>query len=321
MRQASQLVQHILHFIQSKRSPQVERIIGITLLATSLFFLSRTMIQGWGYLKPHLSEISFIPLIAGQLCTIIALALGAIMWSLVQQAMDLGFSWQESITIHMMSNITKYIPGYAWQYLSKAYWSKKRGNPTKSTTLAILTEFALLVTGGIVVAAGWGFLGHQTWQWNIPLWAWSIAGGVGLLTSIGWNLAIFRLAKIEKQPNSHTSHLWYALGTGMIGWVMFALATWLMSRSIYPVTLKSFPQHAVALVASVIVGILIVIIPGGLGVREVSLALLLTGVLPFTISLVVGVMIRFSVIFWELIGFGIAFQLDKIHNTQHLSNI
>ena len=280
----------------------------MAILTASLLFVSAILIRGWSQLRPHLSQISLAPLIVGQLCTIAALLLGAVMWSLIQQAMGLGFSWQESMVIHMISSITKYIPGYAWQYVSKAYLSKRRGSSARPITLAILTEFALLVAGGVVVAAAWGLLGHRDWRlaWDIPLWVWILAEAVGLLIGIAWNLVAPRLTSNENGSVVRVRLLWCAGAVGMLGWITFAAAVWLMSRSVYPVSLSVFPQHVVALVTSVIVGLIVVIVPGGLGIRETLLAVLLAGVLPFTLGLVVGVMIRFSIILWELIGFGIA---------------
>lgn len=321
MRQASQFFQRVLRFHHSKRGRRLERLVGIALLAASLVFLSAILIQGWSQVRPYLSQISLVPLVIGQLCTIAALLLGAMMWSLIQQAMGLGFSWQESMTIHMMSSITKYVPGYAWQYLSKAYLSGRRGGSTSRITLAILTEFALLVTGGVVVAAACGLLGRQDWQfaWDVPPWAWWLSGTVALLVGIGWNLATLRLARSGDRLVARARLLWYALGIGMVGWITFAAAAWLTSRSLYPVTASMFPQHVVALVTSVIVGLIIVIVPGGLGVRETSLAVLLSSVVPFTLGLVVGVMIRLSIILWELVGFGVALQLRKSRHMEFLS--
>ncbi len=308
-----EFLQSTYRFVQSKRSRQLERFLGIVLLVTSLFFVSTILIRGWEQLRPHLSRVSLIPLIAGQICIIIALILGAVMWSLIQQAIGLGFSWQESMTIHMISSITKYVPGYAWQYVSKAYLSKRHGSSAKPITLAILTEFALLITGGVVTVATWGLLGYQDWQlaWRVPSWGWVLAGSIGLLVGTGWNLAASRLAISEDGFIARTRLLWSAFGIGMIGWIMFAAAAWLLSSSVYSVDLSMFPQHVVALVISVIGGLIIVIVPGGLGIRETLLALLLAGILPFTLALVVGVMIRISIILWELVGFGIAFRLRK----------
>lgn len=313
MRQAIRFLQRVHRFVQSKRFRRLERILGAALLTASLLFVSTILIRGWAQLRPHLGKISLVPLIVGQLCTIAALLLGAVMWSLIQQAMGLGLSWRESITIHMTSSITKYIPGYAWQYLSKAYLSKRRGSSSRPITLAILSEFALLIAGGVVVAAAWGLLGHHDWRlaWDVPLWVWILAGGCGLLIGTAWILTASRLTRSKTSLVARARLLWCALGVGMVGWVMFAAAVWLMSRSMYPVSLRVFPQHVVALVTSVIVGLIIVIVPGGLGIRETLLAALLAGVLPFTLGLVVGVMIRLSIILWELVGFSIALRLRK----------
>ena len=76
-----------------------------------------------------------------------------------------------------------------------------------------------------------------------------------------------------------------------------------------------FSQSLFALIASGIVSILIVIIPSGLGVREATLAALLTGLLTFEIATVVSILMRLSVIISELMGLSLLPYLIKNHST------
>lgn len=312
---------HLLHrgviFLRSERRHQLERVVGLALVAASLFFLSATLIRSWGELKPHLARISIKPLVIGQLFVIGALILGAVMWALVQRGLGLGFSWTESLSIHLVSSITKYVPGYAWQYMSKAYLSRKQGGQSRQITFAILTEFILLITSGVSIAAPWGFLGNRNsdLSWDVPGWVWLLIGVLGPLVSIGWILVVPRLATPREKPRACARPLSCALAIGMVGWIMFAAAVWFTSRSLYPVTLSVFPQHVVALVASAILGIVIVIVPAGLGVREASLAALLSGIIPFTLGIIVGLVVRSSIIFWELVGVGIGFHLARARDS------
>ena len=321
MRNIKQFVENAFDLLNSKRKRWLERLIGVGILAFSLVFLFIALVRGWAQLEPHLRDISFIPLVAGQFFIVIALLLGIVMWGVIQQAVGLGLGWQECVVIHLASNVTKYAPGYAWQYLGKAYIGRKRGGSSRQVVFMVLTELVLLIIGGIFITALWGLLSDQHWHFS-PVrmrWVWLLSGVFASLAAVGWNVLIPGLANGGDRLVRYPRLLWWALVVGMVGWFMFAIAAWFMSRSLYPVSLSTFPQHGVALVTSVVVGIAIIVVPGGLGVREALLATLLTGVLPFTLGVVVGMLLRISIVFWELVGFGLAFHLNRIHHMEFLS--
>ena len=87
-----------------------------------------------------------------------------------------------------------------------------------------------------------------------------------------------------------------------------------MSRSLYPVPLSAFPQHAVALVVSSIVGILVIVVPAGLGVREATLAWLLADTLPIEIGVIVSILIRLGIVVGELFAFGGVFWVRRFRS-------
>lgn len=323
MKKAYQFLQGVIAFLSSRRSQKLEKAVGLALLAASLIFISLILVRSWTELKPYLGRINIKQLVIGQFCIIAALLLGAAMWGFVQRGVGLGFTWAESVSIHMVSAITKYIPGYAWQYMSKAYLSHKQGSSSRQITLAILTEFTLLIASGTFTAAVWGLLGGvgSAISRSMPHWAWLLVGGAAPLMGAAWVLSVPRLSGEGERLHLPLGQLWWAFIVGAVGWIMFASATWFMSRSIYPITWSAFPNYVVALVASVILGIVIVVVPAGLGVREASLAALLTGVVPFTFGIVVGVMVRSSIVFWEVIGLGIGFHLSGTRGLGLLSSI
>ncbi|MEM3433447.1 MAG: lysylphosphatidylglycerol synthase domain-containing protein [Candidatus Methanomethyliaceae archaeon] len=291
-------------FIQTERGHKVEKLLGGALFAGSMLFLSAVLIRGWFQIEPHLRQMNIRLLAAGQLCTIAALLIGDMMWSLVQAAFDLGFSWYEGIIIHLVSGITKYIPGYAWQYMSKAYLSRKRGASSKRITIAMLTELILLLAGGGIIAALWGWLALRFWRplpIALPSCGWFVIGAAALLVAIFWNSAVARWSTGDHRL-IRQGMLWASLVLSVIGWMAFATAAWLISRAIYPISVEDFPQHVVALVASGLVSLLVFVVPSGLGVREMTLAFMLQGALPFTIGVLVSVLIRLSVVLGELLS-------------------
>lgn len=303
MRRVEPFLGRIVEVFKTKRSRKLERVIGLVLLAGSLVFISMVLVSGWQQFRTYLTQIHYGLLAAAQLCTVVALFLGAIMWALVQRALNLGFGWRESVTIHLVSGLAKYIPGYAWQYIGKAYLSRKRGASSRQILAALLTELVLLMAGGVIALALWRLWVDPEWRLAqaIPLWVWLSVGVTALLSVGPWIKIAIRFAALPPEAVDQRP-LWLALGLGFVGWIVFAAATWLLSRSLYPVSPDDFSQHVIALVGSSIIGLLVFVVPAGLGVRESTLSLLLVGVLPLEVGAAVSVLLRLTIVVAELFG-------------------
>jgi uncharacterized membrane protein YbhN (UPF0104 family) len=307
MKDLERLIRRVSQMLGAKRRRKLERLAGTVLLVASLAFLALVLGRGWREFRPYLEQVDLRLLGLAELCTLAALLLGALMWGTIQHAMGLGFTPTEAGVVHLLSAVTKYVPGYAWQYMSKAYLSRQRGASSRSILLAMLTELVLLLVGGLGIAASWALLSRLRGPVFEPLprWIWPGVFVLALALAMGWNSMLARMTggPVE-QPG-----LWIALGAAVLGWMAYGLAAWLIGRSLYAVPWSAFPQHVVALVISGIAGLAIVFVPGGLGVREIVLAVLLVGILPFEVGVAASIVVRLSIVVAELLAFGIAFLL------------
>ena len=317
-------------FLGTERGRTVKKYVGTLLLALSLLFLAGTLYSGWSQLQPHLSEIDLRYLLAGQLCTLVSSMLGAFLWVSMQKSFQFGFDWRQGLAIHYLSNATKYIPGYGWQYLSKAYLCRSGSHSTRTTSTAILTEFVLLISGGVVLATftASAYGARWTFDWPVPAWLWFSGGVLTCLGTIIWVLFIDQWllgpkggledCAIEGDNDRGNrvlsvdrSWLFYGWLIGLCGWFFYGLAIWLFARSLYPVSFMVLPQSLFALVGAGIISVIVVFVPGGFGVREATLALLLTGATPLAVGAVVAVLARVAIIICELIGAMSAIKIGK----------
>jgi glycosyltransferase 2 family protein len=300
-------------FISIQQTPRLRRlgrIAGIGLVLVSLIFLLIVLIQGWSEIQQDLKEAQPLPIVAAQICTFIALILGGVMWYFIQKSIGLDIGWSDSMAIHLISNITKYIPGVAWQYVSKAYLSQKQGVSSRQSLFTLLSEFVVLIGGGLLIGGGavW-YLGLTSiGGYILPNYIPAITVFVGLTTLFLWYQV---LLTVFDEPPFVPRPLFYiaALFTGMIGWVIFSLSVWFLASSIYSVSVLGIYHSMFALVFAGIFSVLIIFAPGGFGIREASLALLLTGMVPFTIGVVVGIMLRITLILSEIMGVFLAFRM------------
>lgn len=291
---------------QAWRTPTVDRWLATAIVSASLLFLGMLLFQQWADVAPYLQEMQPGLLLGALGATFAALILGGLLWHFVQKALGIGLGWQASLTIHFSSMITKYMPGYGWQYMAKAYLSKRGTGQAKRVGLALVTELGILIMGGLILA---GLVaGRLGKQWVVasylPSWGWYLLViGVGA-AGIVWAMALNRMGSVDREKISYSA-LAISVVMSMVGWAFQIMAVWLIARSLYPVTPGASPQMLFALVLSSIVSILVIVVPGGIGVREMTLTLLLADILPLSLGGVVAVLFRLALVVAEVSLFGL----------------
>jgi uncharacterized membrane protein YbhN (UPF0104 family) len=249
--------------------------------------------------------IIFIALIL----TLGAVFLGAIGWGFTLFAFDPKAAWKESLRTHLLSNLAKYIPGYAWQLVGKAYLTNKQGTPGVIVGIAMVAELAQLVLLGLGLSLAFippelvdqwlGFV-HQLGLLIIRL------TGIAILIAVPFllYLIINRLPRTPAGFKIQFRMLLLASFSILIGWVLFGISFWMIARAIYPIPLGSLPGFMFTLAASIIIGLAIVIVPGSIGVRESIMVYLLSALSILSpIAVMIAIISRIVVTISEIAGY------------------
>lgn len=101
------------------------------------------------------------------------------------------------------------------------------------------------------------------------------------------------------------------VGLATVNWLVFGLGFYLLIDAIYPIDLRHIVFLAGAVSAASLAGILAVVVPSGLGVREGILAILLAQVMPAPVAAMISLASRLWVTAGEGAGIGLAFALSK----------
>ncbi|MDZ7779704.1 MAG: lysylphosphatidylglycerol synthase domain-containing protein [Gemmatimonadota bacterium] len=215
--------------------------------------------------------------------SVVVLALGyftsAGIWGRVVR--DLGgpsLSTHRAISIFMVANLGRYVPGKVWQIAGLAALSRNAGVPVATATAA-----AVAGQGVALIAAG--LLGTITFIGGPPPYAtW---GTVALVVLLGLLLlasiprvyatvlgAWFRLARTEEPRALPRAQVLRWLALYLLNWLIYAAAFWLLTMSFglrgSPVAVGS------SFAAAYVLGYVMVFAPAGLGPREGFLIAFLT---------------------------------------------
>lgn len=249
---------------------------------------------------PWRENFGFLPLCGATLLLISHYIFdGAVFTYLVRQVSG-RVSLLEALRIFFVANLGKYLPGKVWVVVGKTYWLNRRGVEKGTAVSTVSLELALNVAAGAFVSIpilGWLLPFHPLWT-RVSLAALLIPLLLGV-----WSPArrlLVRVAPSFDTPVSARAGR-RAFLAYTCSWLLFGLAFWLLVRTVYPVPLDRLPLAIGSIGASWLAGFLVILAPGGLGVRESLLLVLLKSWLPLEIATVVAIASRLWMIAGEFL--------------------
>jgi uncharacterized membrane protein YbhN (UPF0104 family) len=255
-------------------------------------------------------------LVASVLALAAVLAWGVWVWSRVLKRFEhppVGFG--TLLRIWFLSNLARYIPGTVFQFVTAAQLSRSAG-----LSAAVLLTSLLLHTGMSLLSA----LLVSAWTLTPSLFPTLPALPVALLATLvaalavhprvlGWAIGLIpRLLKREvlRWTGSWADGLGL-LALSLVSWTLYGAAYWLFLASLAPVPFAELPMLTGVNALSFAAGFVVVIAPGGWGVRELAMTRLLLPILPASVAAVVAIAARLWTVAAELLGGAVVLLLTK----------
>jgi hypothetical protein len=285
----------------------VKTIVALIAAGGSFLFLGFALYRNWQELAQYEWNVDYRYLLASSAIYPVSFLLVASVWSLVIGRLG-GFSdYRGNLQIYCYSGLIKYIPGTFWYVLGRAYFYEKKGIAKSLTALGSLWELALAAFSGLVVYLPLMMYSRQAYSGPLNyLLLLLVPLGFVVLYPSGFSAALKYVLKKRAENISlirrRDSLTWIALYA--FAWLLGGLAFYLQVNMIFPVPLAHLPAMASFLVISGVISHLVFFIPAGLGIREVSLSLLMSSYVPFGIAVVIALIFRLwmtlSEVFWTL---------------------
>lgn len=236
---------------------------------------------GW-YFYRHFQEISqylgTISITRLILCFLLLLTSKLVLSDISRLSLkkiNYSIPYTEAMTITAVTQLGKYLPGGIWHFAGKFGIYKVKGISTKKTAQAMVIEnLWLLSSAGVVGAVALLVSSKEvTCQYLRFLCAPVVANTVAFITPILWvaGLLVFEFFFFGKQK-INLGEFVLALAELIFIWLIYGLSFWL----IFPPNVGYLSQIIGAFSLSWLVGYVTVFAPGGIGVRELLLAVLLS---------------------------------------------
>ena len=261
-------------------------VLQLALLAVVAWFVARTFVDRWDEFRSYPFDLQSNP----GLLLLAALLVWSGYVALIAGWRGVVLGWNERLgpwqagRIWALSSLGKYIPGTIWAVTGMVVMAQRVGvRPVVAAGSAVVMQLLAIGTG-VAVAALTGVLAVVSDGWLrvglIALLAASVGATVVLLQPRWVNWVLARLpGNMEPVANTPTPlSILGGAGANVLAWIAYGVAVWLLARALIPEAPFPLLTTIGAFAASYIVGFLVLLAPGGLGVREGVFVLVLQGV-------------------------------------------
>ena len=189
------------------------------------------------------------------------------------------------LNIWAKAQFGKYLPGLGWYVLARIHWGEREGISKRLTVTSSAIEVVLMVlTGGLVALSIALFSPDAGWiidrVWYLALLVPAVGVGAVLVHPVVLSKGLARLGRLQEPVAITYRDSLELLAVYLVRWIAVGVGFFFLAKAVYPLGFSQMPFVASALVLAWIVGFLAVFAPGGLGVRESVLVLLLEQVMP-----------------------------------------
>lgn len=202
---------------------------------------------------------------------LVGMALIGLAWNLLLGALDRSLPPRVALRAYFVGQLGKYVPGGVWTIVGRGEWARREGVSGRaaytSTVLSMATAYlAACILTLLLLPFTIDNLGH-------PLVL--LVAGLGLLGAVGAHPMVLgwvlRMGErfTKRELNLEVPALpvmTRAVGMQIVTWLLIGLGTWLVALGLgfdLPLT-----RIIAATAVSWVIGMLVLPVPGGIGVRE-----------------------------------------------------
>ena len=270
------------------------------------FFIGRVIYGNWQQVRE--AEWAFAPvyIFLSVVVTAFWFVVRPWVWKLILAQFGYSLPYGAAYGIFRRAELSRFVPGSIWHYVSRVYLAGQWGVPATACLAATLTETVILLLAAIVPAL-WSL--HQALPFLaapqrvlllvVPFVA------LGLMHPKVLNFGGRFLARRLKQPYVELRVGWARLAgiwlLYVMIWVTHGLSAGLFVRGILEVPVSLIPMLGSSYILAWLIGMVSLIAPAGMGVRDGAFGLLLRGVMPLGAALTVAVAVRLWSVSIELL--------------------
>ena len=275
--------------------------IGLLIAVGVFSFLGRKLFLSWRELSGLSWNFHIWQLLASFATLLLYRALLVQPWIASLKQFNAQLPYSTGFQIFNLSQLGRYLPGKVWLVVGQVYLCKNAGIGKAQAFVSTLLQLAFLTFSGILIAVFVFVFTPADLPFAITLPNLPIVTGcvvfAGLSILAVCRRLIFRLiceTVFKLNPNTPFSsfRLLHSFLIYLLLWCVYGLAFFLLIKSLFPLEWHLLPAIVASYALAWTAGFLSFVTPGGLGVREGALSLLLAPYLPPATAMLVALLSR-----------------------------
>lgn len=272
--------------------------VKIAIVAAVAVWVVRELRGSWDVVRQRQWALDYYWLALSGLLYVIAYIPAALFWRYAMQSLDQHPGLYETFRAYFIGHLGKYVPGKAMVVVLRSGLLRHDRTRASVAAAAVFLETLTMMATGAFLSA----LIVVVWFRDMPNGGWLALLAVGMMLVAGLPVAppVFRRMALRLGVGRNDPEIerklrglrFQTLGVGWlltgVAWIFLGLSLWATIRGIGIETgpvLDNLPRFTLAAALSVVLGF-VLMIPGGIGVREFAMAQVL--ILYFVHLLMIG---------------------------------
>lgn len=288
---------------------RVLTVVRVVIAVVTLAAVVYAVVRNWADVSVHLGRISWGTFALSSLAAAVGTWLTMLGWKVILRDLGSDLRSAPASGVYFVGQLGKYLPGSLWSVLVQADIASRLGVPRRRTAVAGLLALGFGLLTGLVVGLPSASYLLRSPEGAFPWWTLLAVPVVGLLLMprlLNRVVAIL-LRVLKRDPLEHdlsARAVLTSFGLFVAVWLSFGVHTWLLARAVAVdvdapgLATASLTGYAL----SVSLGMLLVVLPAGLGAREGLLTLILSAVLPTPAAAAVAIVSRFIVTLADIVA-------------------
>jgi uncharacterized membrane protein YbhN (UPF0104 family) len=293
------------------------KVVKAVFLILVLYFL-------WKYIKGNIDDLKQVKftidiglLLLSVLIFVVYKVNLCLLWHLITIKNNGAISLQKAFVSWFYSLLGKYIPGKVFFLGARLYYYHQEGVSKKNITFCFLLEnICTLLGAAFLFIVSLLFIPNPVLQqYRLAVLLLLAAFFIGVHPAVlDWvlNLPLRLLKKKTMKLEIRYRDILQLVLLFIINWLIVGIGFYVLVHSFYPIELKFIFYVSGAFGLSIIIGILSLFAPSGIGVREGVMIFALSLIMPESAAVVVSIISRLWMTFTELFLVAVVFIYAKL---------
>lgn len=294
-----------------KKRPLWYYLVSILLTLLSIGIMYRLVSNNIDELGSIQDTLRIAPLILSFIVFCAGMIFGGLAWGIIMNDLTKPLPLRQHAIIWAVTHAARRIPGSIWYIVGRVAWYDRMGISKTVTTFANVLETLMQLLSGMIVS-----LLMIPFVTNVETaQIWLLIGGIGLSAIIlhpkiiRWILRKFGQDQYIESLSYKRVLIWLLCYFPI--WVIGGLILYLTLSALTPLPMSLLPICIGAWSIAGVGGMLIILLPSGLGVAEATLSLLLSTHVSSSIAVTGAILLRVLMTGFEFLFAGIVYIFRK----------